>query len=327
MQTQTMRRSLLLGALAAAAGASLAQTPYPNRPIRILVGTIGGALTDGVARLYGQKLSELLKVPVVIDNRPGGSNLIAIRALLQAPPDGYTLYVAPGASLSVTPALRNDAPYDPIKDFTPLGFLGTSAGTLFVHAGLPVNTVAELVAYGKANPGKLNYASTDAGGGRVTAEYFMHLTGLRMQHIPLKSDPETVFEVASGRVQVGITTSRPVVPFVAKKELRALATVDWTRTPQLPDVPSVAELGIKGLENLAPYSYFGLMGPANMPPEVVKILADAVISVTNTPEVQRKMRESLVLEPKVLTQQEMRQFIAKEIAKWREAGKSLDIKL
>lgn len=327
MTTSPMRRSLLLGALATAAGATLAQQPYPNRPIKILVGTVAGASTDGVARLYGQKLSELLNVPVVIENKPGGSNLIAIRALLQAPPDGYTLYVSPGAALSVTPALRKDSPYDPIKDFTPLGFLGTAAGSLFVHSGLPVKNVAELLAYGRANPGTLNYASTDAGGGRMTAEYFMHLTGVRMQHIPVKSDPDAVFEVASGRVQVGFTTSRPIVPLVAKKELRALATVDWTRTPQLPDVPAVDELGIKGLENLAPYSYFGLMGPANMPADAAKILADAVVSITHMPDVQKKMREVLVLEPKILTQDELRTFIGKEVEKWRAVGKSLDIKL
>lgn len=324
----TRRTALLAGSLACLAAPAFGQQgTYPSRPIKILVGTAAGSTTDAAARLYGQKLSEVLNVPVVIDNKPGAAHLLAVRGIQSAPPDGYTLMAAVGSTLAQGPALRKNLPYDPVKDFTLISLIASTPGAIYVHSSIPATTMPELVAYAKANPGKITYASGGHGSaGHLQGEFFKQRTGTNLVHVAFKSDPDAARDVSSGLVQVAFTSVRPALPLAASGKVRFLSITDSKRITQLPQVPTIAEAGVPGLEGLTPYSFLGLVGPAKLPASIVGQLNAAVNKVSAMPDVVSNMRESIMAEPTIATTSEFRQFIDKELVKWRELGKTMELK-
>jgi len=322
---RTRRTVLLAGAAALVARPSLAQS-FPSRPIRLLVGFAAGGGADTIARLYAQKMQQILNQPVVVDNRPGASQLLAIRPMLAAPADGYTVTLATGSGLAQGPGVRKDLPYDPLKDFSLIGMVATAPGVFFVNPALPINSMRDLISYAKANPGKLNYGSAGVGAANhLQMEYVKHVTKVQMEHIPYKSDQEVTREVAAGSVQVGLTIAQFAIPLVASGKLRGLAVTGSTRLPSLPNVPSLAEAGVAELKDIDNYTFYGLVGPAGMPAAVVERLNDAINKVSAMPDVVSRMRDSLFYDPSAGTPASFRRYLEAELPKWREVGKSVKL--
>jgi tripartite-type tricarboxylate transporter receptor subunit TctC len=306
--------------------APAAAEEFPSRPIRIIVAFGVGGTTDSVARVYGQKMSELLKTPVIIENKPGANQLAAIRALQSSSPNGYTLYAATGGSLVQNPALRRDLPYDPFKDFTLIGLAVTNPGVIYVSPQLPVHSVDELVAYSAAHPGGLNYGSAGVGSAsHLGIEALMSITGMKLNHVPFKSATEVMRGVLAGNIHVGMMPTLDTVALSDSGKIRAIAVTTVHRLPYLPDVPSLTESKIKGLEELEPHTFISFVGPAEMSPNVVAKLNNTINAVSATPDIAAQVRERLYSEPVQSTPSSFREFLEREIAKWRELGKAVSL--
>lgn len=245
---------------------------------------------------------------------------------------GTTAAIAQGyplpnrSALAQGPAVRKDLPYDPLRDFTLIGFLGVLPGSVAVHTDVPARTVAELVAYARANPDKLSYGTAGIGSaGHFQAEYFMSATGARFFHVPFKSDNDAARELSSGVVQVALNTALPVLTLAPTGKVRVLAITSPRRLARLADVPIVAELGMPGLEGLVPYSFLGFVGPAGMPGGITEQLGEAVNRVAGQPEVIAQLRDAYLLETRPGTPAEFRKFIETEIAKWRDLGRTVKL--
>jgi len=326
MNFSRTRRALVLGGAAAVvARPSLAQ-PFPSRPIRMLVGFAAGGGADTIARLYAHKMQEVLGQSVIVDNRPGASQLLAIRPMMSSPPDGYTVTLATGSGLTQGPGVRKDLPYDPLKDFSLIGMVATAPGVFFVNPSLPVRSMRELIAYAKANPGKLNYGSAGVGAANhLQMEYVKHVTGTSMTHIPYKSDQDVTLQTAGGDVHVGLTIAQFAIPMVLAGKLRALAVTGSTRLPALPDVPSITETGVVELKGIDNYTFYGLVGPAGMPQPVIDKVSDAINKVSAMPDVVSRMRQTLYYEPATGTPATFRRYMEAELPKWKQLGKAVKI--
>ena len=321
--SRLVRPALLFLAVALGATALQAQ-PYPSRPIRILVGFAPGGATDLIARLYAQQLKDALNATVIVENQAGASELMAVRTLMSSPPDGYALWLAAGSSLTMGPAIRKDLPYDPAKDFTQIALVATAPGVFFVHPSVPVRTMAELIAYAKDNPGKLNYGSAGVGSSsHLQMEYMLKAAGISMVHIPYKAANESVQAVAGGSVHMGLAPAQPVVVLASDGKVRPIAVTSTTRLNALPNVPTMAEAATGDLKGMSGYTFYGLVGPAKLPNDIVLKINAAINKISVMPDVAEKMREGFSAEPATSTPATYRQYVDKELAKWREIGKSI----
>ncbi|MDW3682800.1 tripartite tricarboxylate transporter substrate-binding protein [Cupriavidus sp. CV2] len=316
-----MRRSLLLAMLAAVSMPVLADS-YPSRPIRLLVGFAAGGTTDAIARFYAQKLSIELKTPVIVENKPGAGQIVAIRSLKASAPDGYTLYMGTGSALSQSPGVRNDLPYDPLKDFTFVGLVGTAQGVIIVNKDVPAKSLRDLVTYASKHPGQLNFGSSGIGSAsHLAGEYMNKVSGMMMTHVPYKADADIVQAMYTGSVQVGIAPVQGAVTALTSGKVRALAVTGTHRVKAIPDVPSVSEAGIKGFDGLDPYTYYGMLGPAGMPDEAVRKLNEALNRVSLSPDVAAQVRDKLYAEPGTSTPQAFRKQVQDDITRWRQFSK------
>ena len=321
-----IRSFILAFATALVAGGAQAQQPFPNRPIKILIGYGAGGGTDSLARLYAVKLGEVLNQPIVIENKPGASELLAVQPVMNAAPDGYTLWIGTGGALAQNPGVRKDLPYDPMKSFTPVALLAEAEAVLIVRPEVPVNSLPELIAYGKANPGKLNYGSGGIGSGNhLQMEYLISATGASFTHIPYKSESEITRDAMAGNVDMAMITSQFAVPLTKDGKVKAIAVTGEQRLKALPEVPSVTESGGPALKSMGSYTFFGVMGPARMPEAVVQRLNEAFNKVSAMPEVDQRMREVMFLRPKDVSADAYRQYLERELAKWRELSKTVKI--
>jgi len=257
-----MRRFLMLAAALLFAAPSFAQ--YPNKPIRIVVPFPAGSATDTITRILGQSVSSAVGQPVIVDNKAGADGAIAGAEVAKAAPDGYTLLMATNSPMAVVPAMRKVPPYDPITDFTPITDVGRYTFFLYINADLPIKSFRELVAYAKANPGKLNYATGNTTG-IVSFAQMDSLTGIDMTHVPYKGEPQGIADLVSGRVQAMWATPTTGLSHVKDGKLRAVATNLKTRSALLPDVPTMAEVGVP---QYSVVSWAALYGPAKLPREV-----------------------------------------------------------
>jgi len=296
-----------------------AQPNYPTKPIRLIVGFGAGGATDVIARFYGQKWSEILKTPIIVDNKPGGSQLIGIKTVLAAPKDGYTLFFGTGSGFSQGPGVRTDLPYDPLKDFTLIGMVSSAPGVIIVAPTLPVAGLRELVEYSKQNPSKLNYGSSGLGSAsHLQTEYMMYITGMKMTHIPYKSAADIIRELSVGAVHVGITPMESTMSQITSGRIRALTVTGTRRAKSLPNVPSVSESGIKGLEGIDPYTYYALAGPTGLSAGVVSKLSETMDQVSKSPVIAAQVREQLFNEPGISTPSSFRKFIEGDLQKWKQ---------
>jgi tripartite-type tricarboxylate transporter receptor subunit TctC len=269
-------RATLLAALAlAAAGNAVAQT-YPARPLRIIVPQSAGGSTDLIARPLARKLADALGQSVVVDNRPGAGSVIGTDLVAKAAPDGYTL-LAVAASVTMSPSLYK-LPFDPVRDLAAITQLTSLPNILVVHPALPVNSVAELITYAKARPGQLNYGSSGiATGTHLSMELLMFMTGIRLTHVPYKGGSLNVNALIAGETQVNFSTISTALPHVKSGRLRALAVSTAKRSSAAPDVPTVAESGVRDYDYS---SWIGLLAPAKTPaPVIARLNAEAVKAI------------------------------------------------
>lgn len=296
---------------------------YPSKPIRLVVPFPPGGAVDFYARVVQQPLSELLGQQIVIDNKAGASGMVGAEAVAKAPADGYTLLLGNIASLAINVGIYAKMPYDPLRDFTPVVRTVDVNYVLVVHPSVPAKSVTELVAYAKANPGKLSYGSAGSGSlPHLGTELFKAQTGTDLLHVPYKGGGPMVTDLLGGNVQVAIADQANLMPHVHSGKLRALAVATSKRSPNAPDLPTIAETGLAGYEATA---WQGLVGPAGLPPEIVRRLNDAFNQAMAMPAV----REKLIgggLEPVGGTPEQFGRFIASEIVKWTKIAKDVGAK-
>ncbi len=293
MNTMRLMRCFLIALAACCAAATAAQSQtaaptsgYPSKPIRLLLGVPPGGSTDIVARIIVVRLDAALGQPVIIDNRGGAGGAIASEIVAKAPPDGYTLLFA-YASHTTTPFLYKNVPYDPVKSFTPITEVATQPLIITVNPSLPVKTIGELIAYAKANPGKLNIGIAGAGSGRhIASEYFKQLTGTQIVPIIYKGGGPAMIGLLSGEVQLMFASTSTAMAFIKQGKLKVIATTSMQRLPYLPDVPTFDEGGVKGLR-VSPWQ--GLLGPAGLPRAIVDRLYTEVVKVLRMPDVRENL--------------------------------------
>ena len=297
---------------------------YPSRPIKIIIGFSSGGSTDAIGRYYAQKLTEELHTPVVVENKPGAAQLLAIKTLMAAPPDGYTLYVGTASAFSQSPGVMKDLPYSPMRDFSFISLMAKAPGVIFVSPELPIHNIKEFMDYASANAGRLNYGSSGVGSAsHLLTEYLLKLTKLKMTHIPYKSDADIVREMLTGSVHMGISPAQGVMTYIASGRVRAIAVTGPKRLKNLPNVPSLMESDIPGIEGLDPYTIYGLAGPAGMPSSVVDKLNATIRNISSQPEVSAHVRERMYLEPGLGNAEQFRQYVQDDLAKWTALSKTI----
>lgn len=318
----------LLGALLLAVGSPLAQAQsdpaagYPKQPIKMLVPFAAGGGNDIIARVVGQKLSERLGQPVTIENRTGGAGFVAVGALLQAPADGYTLLVSPNSVMVFNAALYSKLPYDPLKSFAPITVMAAFPFYLTVNAAQPFMTVKELVAWGKANPAKANYGGT-SGVFQLVTEQFKQLTGTPFEYVPFKSTAEVATAVLNGQVTMAFIDPAPLLPHLKAGKVRMLATSTPKRSADFPDVPTMAEAGVPGVE-LEGFS--GLVARAGTPAAIVKKLEDEVNAVIRLPDIVERFK-ALSVYPVGGSSDAFAAMVARNIPIWKDVAQKANLKL
>ena len=316
-------RTILLFAvgLLAASATHAAESSYPVRPLRIIVPQSAGGSTDLVARLVAQKLTDALGQTVVVDNRPGAGSIIGTDLVAKANPDGYTLLVV-ASSITLNPTLHKNLPFDPIHDLAPISQLSAFPNMLVVHPAVPVKSVQELIAYAKANPGKLNYGSSGAATGtHLSAELFKLMTGVQMVHVPYKGGAPAVTALLGGQVQLNFATLPSVLPHVKSGRLRALGVTTTKRSPAAPEVPTIAEAGVPGYDH-APWN--GMLAPARTPKAVIARLNGEVAKATHTAEMKSVLLQEGA-EPVGNTPEAFGTIIREETAKWAKVIRAAGI--
>jgi tripartite-type tricarboxylate transporter receptor subunit TctC len=314
-----MARLVALAVLCVAAQAALAQA-YPAKPIRIVVGFPPGGGNDIIARLLGAKMQESWGQSVVIDNKPGAASILAAEHVAKSAPDGYTLFVNATGGMSINPVLYAKLPYDSLRDFVPISMVGSFPLMLVVHPSIPAKTVPELVAYAKANPGKLNYSSGSSAF-QVATEMFKQMTGTDMRHIPYKGSAASITAVIAGDVQMTIVDAPPLMPQVKSGKVKALAVTSAQRSKALPDVPAMAE-SVPGYEMVL---WIGMFAPAGVPREIAAKLNTEVVRIVNLPDIREKLH-AMDVEPLGNTPEQVTAWIQREIAKYGPVVKAAGIK-
>jgi len=298
-----------------------AQAQYPNKPIRLIVPFPPGGAAELGARIFAQPLGQALGQPVIIETRPGADGAIAADATMRAAPDGYTLFYATNTAFSWVPSVRKNPPYDPVADFTPVSKIGVFGFFLFSHPSVPANTMAELLAHIRANPGKLNYGSGNSTAMLSTAQLVLQ-EKLDVVHIPYKGDGPLSLDLLGGRVQFAIATPGSAAPQVREGKLRVLATLLPSRSPLLPQAPTMAEAGMQGL-SITPWG--GVFGPKGMPRDITDRLSRALIVLLRRPEVVDAFGK-LAFEPRGSTPEELAAYTREQVAVWRRAVADAGIK-
>lgn len=293
---------------------------YPEKPIRLIVPYPPGGLTDASARTVAKSLSERLRQPLVIENIAGGGGNIGADRAAKSPADGYTLYVGNNATVGINTLIYKKLPFDPISDFAPITLYAESQTILVVHPSLPVRNVAELIALAKSRPGQLNFGSTGTGGlSHLAGELFKSIAGVQMTHVPYKGTGPAQSDLLGGQIQLMFNDT--AVPHVKAEKLRALAVTGGKRWPQLPDVPTFAELGIQGYQT---YNWFGILAPRATPGAIIGRLNRELVAVMQEPAVQEWMR-SRGAEPVTSSPEEFAVYIRKDVAKWARLVKEVGI--
>ena len=299
---------------------AMAETKWPEKPVKIVVGFTAGSATDVTARIFAQKFGEAWGQSVIVDNVSGNSGAIGVDKVAKAAPDGYTLMWSGNAAITVLPALQ-PLPFDPLKDFAPISIALSMPSVIAVNNDLPIKTIAELIAYAKANPGKLSYGTPGVGTPQhVAGELFCKLAGIRMEHIPYRG--ANFNDTLSGVVPVGIQNAGAIMPLIRDGRLRGLAVTALARSPDTSNLPTLDESGFKGFEAT---SWFALLAPAGTPQAIVDKVRAESLKVLADPEMVKKFA-ALGLQPVGSTAQETHDTIARDIPKWTQVVKEAGIK-
>jgi tripartite-type tricarboxylate transporter receptor subunit TctC len=314
---------LLAAALVLISPLALGQANYPTRPVRLVVPFPAGGTTDIIARATAQKLSEAWGQQVIVDNRPGAAGNIGSELVAKAAPDGYTLLMGTVGTHAINPSLYAKMPYDHVKDFAPVILVAGVPNVLVVNPEVPVKSVPELIAYLKANPGKLNFASSGSGTSiHLSGELFKAMTGVQMTHVPYKGSAPALTDLVGGQVQLMFDNLPSSLAFIKAGKLRALAVTSTTRAPALPDVPTVAE-SIPGFEAS---SWFGILAPAGTPPDIIAKINGEVAKWLATPEAKEKLTAQGA-NVAGSSPQDFAKHIQAETAKWAKVVKDSGAKV
>ena len=309
--------------LGCAANPASAQTGYPTRPIRLLVGFAPGGGTDIVARILGHKLVDALRQQVVVDNRPGASQIIASELAATAAPDGYTIFMA-SAGFTINPAFYQKLPFDPIRDFSAITMVASAPNVLVIHPSIPARSVKDLVALARTKPGQLTYGSAGVGApSHLSGVLFGALGQVEIVHVPYKGSGQVMIDLLSGQLQLSFPALSGAIPHIKTGKLIALGVTTRKRSALLPALPTIAESGMAAYEAS---SWFGVIGPAGMPKQVVLKLSEVINRILKDPDV----RETLVRQGADAVGGSPEDFaatISAEIAKWKKLVASARIKV
>ncbi len=306
--------------VAAGGIAVAAAQEYPAKPVTFFVPFAAGSATDTLARSLGQGVTAETRQNVVIDNRPGASGFIATQAVAKAAPDGYSVLIATNTTHAANEHLFKKIPYDPVRDFTPVTALARGGQVMVVNPRVPVKTVKEFIALAKRQPGKLTFGSGSSSS-RVASELFQQMAGLQLVHVPYKSNPMAVTDLVGGHIDMMITDVVTGLPQVQAGKLRALGVSSPKRLPNVPELPTIAEAGVKGYELTF---WFAAYTPAKTPPAVVARLRDLFIGATKH-AAARSFFKTTGIEPWTTTSAELAKFQASESAKWAKVIKAAGI--
>ena len=285
---------------------------YPSKPVRIISPFAPGGGNDTICRIIAPKLGENLKQQVIIDSRPGANGIVGTEVAARSAPDGYTIILIPSGH-AVNVSLYKKLPYDSITDFTPITLVATSPLILVMHPTVPVKNVKELIAFAKARPGQLTYSSAGVGASaHLAGALFETMTGTKMVHVPYKGSALALTDLIGGQVSLSFSTSASAMPHVRSGRLRALAGTGAARSPALPDLPTVAESGAPGYEASL---WYGFVGPARMPAEIVQRLNSEIVAVLKLPEVRDRLANEGV-EARSTTPEEFAKLLMSDLKRW-----------
>lgn len=317
-------KSLLCAAAVAAAALSLplGAQEYPAKPVRILIGFPPGGATDLVARVMAPRYSGIFKQQFIVDNRPGANGTIASDLAAKAAPDGYSIHLATVGSLVLSPATMK-VPYDPLKDFAPISQAVALQNIFIVHPNLPVRSLKELIALAKAKPGALNFASSgNASPGHLAGELFKSMAKVNLVHVPYKGGGPAMVDLIAGHVEIFVAVISTAVPQAKAGKVRALAVTAPKRSPALPEVPTVAETGLKGYEAT---NWYGMVAPPGTPPPLLDRLHKATVSVLEMPDVKQALLDQGI-EAAPSSPAQFAAYIKSETAKWRKVIQTAGLK-
>jgi tripartite-type tricarboxylate transporter receptor subunit TctC len=319
-----VRASLALFAAAWPLAAASAQSVYPSRPIRLIVPYPPGGPTDIIGRLTSEVLTKRLGQTVVVDNRGGAATAIGAEMAAHAPADGYTLLVSSETTFAVTPALRSKVAYHPERDFAPISMLTTQPYVLAVTPALPANSVSQLIAYAKSNPGKLSYGSAGLGSANhLAGEMFRNAAGIDTVHVPYKGNGPAITDLMSGQIAYMVGSISSLFPHAAAGKLRLVAIAAAKRSPTAPDVPTFAESGMPGYQV---NGWNGIVAPQGTPAAVVKKLNAEIVAGFNAPDVLERLRKQSI-ESAVGAPEQMAQHIRTELARYSKLIKTIGLKV
>ena len=319
-----MRRRNFLGlSIALSLPISVRAQAYPSKPIRYIVPVAAGGGNDMIARVVTERWGRVLGQTFVVENQSGGGGVIASQTTMRAAPDGYTLMQGYVATHGTNPATRK-VPYDPIKDFTPIGMIGATPNVLIVNSQVPVKNMKEFIDYARKNPGKLSYGTAGQGSlTHMTMELFKQETGLYILHIPYRGIAPAFNDLLGGQTQTMFPGLAAALPYIQTGRVRALAVTGSKRSSVLKDVPTMEELGFKGFDAM---QWYGTVGPAGIPADIVKRLNETQIATLKLPEMREKLMIEAV-EPMPMTPEQFGQFIKNETKRWTALAKARNIQL
>ena len=309
-----------LGLAAAAPGLAQAQTAYPTKPIRLILAYTAGSPNDAVARVFAPFLSAELGQPVVVENRPGGGTTVGVNAVMQADLDGTTLLFSNSPSHLIAPLINDTFVHDPLKDFVPIATVGASSNVVVISTQVPAKTVQEFVAYAKANPGKLNFGYGQGTQPQLVGELFKMAAGIDIVNVPYKGGMQAVTDMLGGHIHINIGAAATLLPLHRAGKIRMIGYTGAKRSPQMPDIPTMVE---SGYPSVISTTYYGLLGRAGLPAEIVERLNAATAQALKKPELQAALA-AIQFEPVTMSSTEMAALFAAESKRWSAVVKATD---
>jgi len=309
-----IRWALAVSIAAVSAGSSTGANAqaYPTKPVRLIVAQPPGGGNDTIARMISERIAKPLKQQVVVDNRPGASGLVAAELVSKSPPDGYTLLLGNAATLTIIPNLQKKVPYDALRDFEAVSLIASAPMLVVVHPSVPVRTIKELIAFAKARPGELNYASNGVGSStHLATELFRQMTSINIVHVPYKGLAQAMTGLVSGQVPLMFSSAVAMMPHVRNQRLRALAMTGEKRSAAIPEIPTVAEAGVAGF---SAGSWYGVVVPAGTPRGVVDTLHREIVAATKSQEITDRLVHEAII-PIASTPEDFTKHIRTEFAR------------